>query len=1072
MPILRILPDAERVETAMLEAGEASGFVDGTCFRSFAQWVDSLEGSRFVKRRSCSSFTARVVLWSVARQLHPNPFGPFIQEPAFARGALELILDLKAGMLPPEGFGEAVRELPPARQHRARALADLYEAYDAQMRKLGLADREDLIQGAVERLRAEGLPADVARFQQVSVEGLYDFPPSRVALLVALAQACRDKGIRLLLELPGAGAPAIDRCIDGALAELERRHAEIPELEVRKEDLQGAGRPLAALGTALFSDAPRASALELAPDALTLLALPSARAEARELARFARQQVDRGVPPERVALCYRDLGEEAEWLEEALGEMGLAARIRRGAPLAATAVGRLALALPVLVDDGYPAGEVARALTSRYARAVSRPSLEAPARWLAAASVRDDRLGSEFRRGAYDVRLTALAERLEARDDAGAEPVRALLERCRKLFGTVGRIPEHAKAGELLDRWWTCVQELGVLEAIRQPEEREAEGSSLGTAVLRALARDQAAADALRDLTVELDAALKLSGAAVEPMHRRTFHRWLVDAAGDFQLSLAGPRAGAVRVLDVRELTRREFDAVCVGGVVDGRFPARDRPHALFPEDDRREVNRWARRDVFRLGAGDLGARTPWRLAEDRLLLYVALTASTGPVVLSYARTAANGAEQIPSAFLDEVARLTGQRVTLRPLAPVRSLDDAETELELRARLALEAFAPPALRTSEPEASGEQVRAALAREEWLERSEALVEIERERLLFYSDPLRAPGRFTGAVSAPSIRAAVEEAFAFGSKRPLDASTLGRFGNCAFQGFLEFVLRVKEPEEPGEELDSRGQGTFWHRVLERLFPELRDRGLAGRALEDVPDDVIDAALDQAAAEAEADTHVGHPILWKLGREKARAMVRRLLGTDHHGLPMEGLGPLRVEVRFGSSRASEGWREVSLPLQHGAPVHFRGAIDRLDTGGTRAGVLDYKGGSLQPAKLKDEFLVTQFQIPIYLHALRQSGHLGEMDAGWLSLKDGEPLLLRQVLEGQTVDELLATDPARREELARTGRKNLANAVEPVVTALRAGQFAARPQDCQFCAYRALCRISDRRIEENLFG
>jgi hypothetical protein len=77
-----------------------------------------------------------------------------------------------------------------------------------------------------------------------------------------------------------------------------------------------------------------------------------------------------------------------------------------------------------------------------------------------------------------------------------------------------------------------------------------------------------------------------------------------------------------------------------------------------------------------------------------------------------------------------------------------------------------------------------------------------------------------------------------------------------------------------------------------------------------------------------------------------------------------------------------------------------------------------------------------------------------------------------LSGVLDGQTVDELLAVDPAQREELARAGKKNLANAVEPVINGLRAGQFGARPHDCEWCAFRALCRISDRRIEERFGG
>ena len=102
-----------------------------------------------------------------------------------------------------------------------------------------------------------------------------------------------------------------------------------------------------------------------------------------------------------------------------------------------------------------------------------------------------------------------------------------------------------------------------------------------------------------------LSRALRDSGAASARMSRRTFHRWLIDAARDFNLTARGPRGGAVHVLDVRELGDRAFEHVCIGGLTDGRFPGRDTPHPLFPDEDRIRVNAWHKRDVFRVGTGE-----------------------------------------------------------------------------------------------------------------------------------------------------------------------------------------------------------------------------------------------------------------------------------------------------------------------------------------------------------------------------------------------------------------------------------------------------------------------------------
>src|SRR3954469_21850728 len=140
-------------------------------------------------------------------------------------------------------------------------------------------------------------------------------------------------------------------------------------------------------------------------------------------------------------------------------------------------------------------------------------------------------------------------------------------------------------------------------------------------------------------------------------------------------------------------------------------------------------------------------------------------------------------------------------------------------------------------------------------------------IEEQRLLFFSDPEREPGPHSGLVGAGALEAELRERFRLGPDRPLAASALGRFGNCAFQGFAAQVLGLEEPEAPGEELDPKDKGSYWHHALEELFPKLREAGLLRRPPEEIPDAVLDEALDAARARAEARAHVGHPALWEI-------------------------------------------------------------------------------------------------------------------------------------------------------------------------------------------------------------
>lgn len=1060
---LNVFPDAERVETAMLNAAsEAKRLVDGRQYCTLAQLIERVAKTATLPCRPCSSLTARVILWVTARALPPGPFGDFVDEPAFARAAFALVQDLKGGLVTASQFAAAVRHLPSARAVRGRFLADLYSNYEKELQRRQLFDRGDLLRLASDALQSGAAASQVALFSEIAINGIYDLSPARVRFFLNLAKLGEAHNTILRLEIPASGTPALDGVVDSALAQFEHRGQFLSHLEVSKRDLSEA--PLVAEAALLYSPGPVPTC---ASNALHIFSTANPTGEIREIARRVRQRVEDGSPPEQICVAYRDLGAEAESLEERLSELGIAVHFRRGAPVRSTTLGRLALDLPLLVDDRYPADAMAEFLSSRYAEAVHLPDGDSPARFFGMAAIRDDRLGAIDERGAYVVRLTALAERLKLKDKlAQANECDRLSSRCIKLFEICDSLFEEGRIKDLLRRWWKCLNKLGLLKAVRRAEPRGEEEGAYGREVLRAIARDQAAADSLRSMTSEFDAALSLAGAAHHRVSRRLFHRWLIDASLDFNLIPKTIRGGAVHLHDLLEVPGRSFQHVFVGGVIDGRFPRREANPGLFPDDDRAVVNRCLQRQAFRLYAGEGEARLPWKLAEDRLLFFLSLASASQGAILSYSRTQSDGREAIASPLLDETTRVFRLPVEHRKLQTIPVALDLQTETDLRERVAVDALSLRDVHGSPFDALAVELGKKTSSESWFVSAAEVAKIEEERLRFFSRDGVEVGRFSGYV-LPS--AELEKTFEFGPGQPLSASLLGKFGNCGYQGFLTYGLRLGETDRPSEEMDAREQGSLWHRVMENLFHRLNELELVGKPLDQIPEEVIDEAVQAADEESQSAGQVGHPILWAVGRSRARRMVRRLLASPSRGLPFEGQRPAHLELSFGRPDSPPEWRTVSIPAGPGErEIFFEGKIDRIDRGNGQLGVLDYKASA--PTKILDGLLSTEFQLPLYLYAAKVAGHRGSVSAAWLSLKDGKISKLDDILAkgGMNFDSLLTTDLKDRATIGAFGTKNFSNAVHQLVSEMRLGHFPARPKDCTYCSYRAVCRISERRIPE----
>lgn len=1140
---LEVVPDSERVEQRLLDESLVTPFVDARGVCTLSQLVDACEPTRWSGLSPADPLLVRALIADAA-PVAARAFGPAARSAEFAAQVQVVLSQLRAQAVTPRQVLHAAHEAPSALGARAAALAELWQRLDAALAARQKVDPAGLVGLATERLLKEGLPPRLRDVSSVVVRFVHDLFPARLQFLEALATACHRADVGFELSWPASGEAAADVFVLDAVRQVEARWQTL-DAEAFPDVSDG---PLSWLGAATFA----AHATKRPAPGLSSFSAASARDEAQEIARRVRGLVATGTPPETIAIVFRDLASDTERLVEALADVGVPVRARLGVPLPASPVGRLALGVLELVEDDFPAADVAALLESRHVTLLDAGAAD-PRRTFAEAGVRDDVIGATGTAGAYEARLAAHQARL--RDPRAAKAVGLLREAVARLLALARSIPDEGPASEALEAFWDAITKLGVFDSLaratsspspiggegrgggtshdraveRAPagrdgarvSEREADrldarasavpgrdveragsgvreaeasraagreaagvsergprrvGASalLAREVDRALARDQAAGEALGRLVSDVKAAFRESGFGRRTLRRRDFARWLRHAAADVNLVARGPRTGAVWLLDAREVAGRHFQHVFLGGLVDGRFPGRPAPQPLFSEAERGVLNQLAGAPLFRLGVADGEQRMPVRLAEDRLLFHLVLASAERTVTLSRPRFDDAGRELLGSSFLDGVRQAVDgldERVLAR--SPLPSLDDAATEAELRARAALEVLGPPGTRQTVADARREALAAALAGEAWLDDARLLSAAEAERLGFFSDEARAAGPFSGQVTPTD---ALDARLDFHAERAVSAAELNAWGQCAFRGLGLYVLGLEGAEAAGEEPDARVNGTFLHDALERLVPALARAGLLGKADVDAPTLAthVEAAVREAAAKTQARAPTGHPELWALHQART---VRQLTRLVREGAVLQPFGPATVdavELRFGDGeRSAPGLERVVLPaaLDDERDVHVRGRIDRVDVMPGQVGVLDYKTSPKNPGEVAEALLASDFQLPFYLWAMRQHRPGTAVTGAWVGIKRPKALRLEAVLaekEDGDVTGLLASDAPTRRTLADEGKPNLPNAVHGLLAKLRAGDFGARATSCRYCELKAVCRISARKLPE----
>jgi len=278
----------------------------------------------------------------------------------------------------------------------------------------------------------------------------------------------------------------------------------------------------------------------------------------------------------------------------------------------------------------------------------------------------------------------------------------------------------------------------------------------------------------------------------------------------------------------------------------------------------------------------------------------------------------------------------------------------------------------------------------------------------------------------------------------AREVFSASELEVYLQCPFRWYIDRIVR---PRELDRRLDAAAAGRIGHEIMCRFYSELRKRTGAARV---TPERLADALAIHREVSAAVMSEV--PAGSVADDARMRAVVLGTAGiieVDAELLP--GMEPVHAEWSFG---LTDG--DGPEPIDG---FWLVGRVDRIDIGGGRLLVIDYKlgsvGSSRGTAAFEKEGLV---QVPLY--ALVAGRRLGLEVAGgvYRSFKGGRPRgFVGPALEGAFVKTDLVDDAGVEEVVTKAVAR-----AKTAVDGIRSGAIDPEPRSgtCpSYCSARTFC-------------
>ncbi len=219
--------------------------------------------------------------------------------------------------------------------------------------------------------------------------------------------------------------------------------------------------------------------------------------------------------------------------------------------------------------------------------------------------------------------------------------------------------------------------------------------------------------------------------------------------------------------------------------------------------------------------------------------------------------------------------------------------------------------------------------------------------------------------------------------------VSATGLEAWAECPHAYFVSQVLGVNPVENPETEyrISSLTRGHLVHHSLKSWLTEALEESAVPAPAEPWPEPRrrrLGEIAEQECDRLEARGQTGRTLYWNRDRRRLLADLDAFVDFDDEMRARHRSVPMAAELGFGQPDSSHG--EVTIELDRGLTIRFRGSIDRVDT--TDGGgfvVIDYKTGSSRRYKQLSPDNPSpngrHLQLGLYSAALRRS--LEDIDA-----------------------------------------------------------------------------------------